>query len=474
MKKSLVALGVVVVAAACAAQDDPTDVVARVDDYVFAVDDAVDLLADEERLAADAGVVRSLADLWIDYTLLAHAAARDTMFPGLDMEPLVMRQVDQVMVFQLRDSMIQVDTFVTDDELRQRYEAEAPAVEMRARHIMFQLPVEATTAQRDSVAEALGVVRERIMAGSDFATIARQVSQDPGTSSLGGDLGFFGRGQLVAPFEEAVFALEPGEVSDVVETPMGLHLIRLEERRVQNFEQIAASYRTQVQGRMLAEAESVFVAGLVDRVGPVPVDEAAEIVREIADNPGARLAGRAGRRPLVEWDGGALSVADFQQVMRLEAPQLRQQLFVSSDEEIDAFLRGLARRDLLIEAAVSNGLRPPADSIARLVSDAKVQLRSATRMLGLLSLDRAPGEDLDIAVARAVKEALEGNLTGATQVVPLGLVGFQLRDGRSITLQETGIGQVILEVARIRSTRSLSPIEQTLGSEPSAADTTGR
>ena len=160
--------------------------------------------------------------------------------------------------------------------------------------------------------------------------------------------------------------------------------------------------------------------------------------------------------------------------MRLEAPQLRQQLFVSSDEEIDAFLRGLARRDLLIEAAVSNGLRPPADSIARLVSDAKVQLRSATRMLGLLSLDRAPGEDLDIAVARAVKEALEGNLTGATQVVPLGLVGFQLRDGRSITLQETGIGQVILEVARIRSTRSLSPIEQTLGSEPSAADTTGR
>jgi len=472
MKMKFLAFGTVAALAACSAPDDTTDVVARVDDFVFEVDDAVDLLANEERLAADVGVVRSLADLWVDYTLLAHAVARDTTFPQLDMEPLVMRQVDQIMVFQLRDSMIQIDTFVTEDELRQRYESEAPAVEMRARHIMFQLPLEATDAQKDSVAAALEAVRARIVGGSDFATLARQLSQDPGTSALGGDLGYFGRGQLVAPFEAAVFELQPGEVSEVVETPMGLHLIRLEERRVQDFEQIATSYRSQVQARMLAEAESVFVASLVDDVGPVSVDEAPELVREIANNPGTRLSGRAGRRPIVEWDGGELTVAEFQQVMRIEAPQLRQQLFASSDEEIESFLQGLARRDLLVEAAVANGLRPPADSIAGLVSDAKTQLRAATRMLGLFTLDRAPGEDLEIAVARAVKEALEGNLTGATQVVPLGLIGFQLRDGHSIAINEAGVGQVILEVARIRSTRSLSPAEQrpdTAGTNPAGS-----
>ncbi|MGB1778909.1 MAG: hypothetical protein ACPHQP_05085, partial [Longimicrobiales bacterium] len=68
---------------------------------------------------------------------LAEATATDSTYGMLDFEPMVLRQTHQVMVFQLRDSVIQVDTFVTEDELRQRYEAEEPAVELRARHIMF-------------------------------------------------------------------------------------------------------------------------------------------------------------------------------------------------------------------------------------------------------------------------------------------------------------------------------------------------
>ncbi|HCW77562.1 MAG TPA: hypothetical protein DG084_00475, partial [Gemmatimonadetes bacterium] len=96
------------------------------------------LLVDEERLAADAGVVKAVAELWLNYTLLAEATATDSTFSMLDFEPLVMRQAQQVMVFQLRDSVIQVDTFMTEEELRQRYETEEPALEIRARHIMFQ------------------------------------------------------------------------------------------------------------------------------------------------------------------------------------------------------------------------------------------------------------------------------------------------------------------------------------------------
>ncbi len=175
----------VALAGACGQEASDEGVVARVDDYELTVDETVELLVDEERLAPDAGVVESLAGLWIDYTLLAEAAATDTTFAGLDLEPLVMRQVEQMMVFQLRDSVIQVDTFVTDDELRARYEEEEPEVQLRASHIMLRLPIGAGQAARDSVRQELEALRQRILEGADFAALAREHSQDPGTAAAG-------------------------------------------------------------------------------------------------------------------------------------------------------------------------------------------------------------------------------------------------------------------------------------------------
>lgn len=459
-KPALAGVALVALATACGDAASDEGIVARVDDYRLTVDDAVELLVDEERLAADVGVVESLAELWIDYTLLAEAAAEDTTFSDLDVEPLVLRQIGQMMVFQLRDSVIQVDTFVTDDELRSMYETESPEVQLRASHIMLEVPAGASPAARDSVVAALRALRQRVVEGADFDALARQFSQDPGTARMGGDLGYFTRGDMVAPFEEAALALEPGEVSDVVQTPMGLHIIRLDERRVRQFDEVAVGYRREVQRRMVQEAESVFVGGLVDRAAPEITEGAAEIVREMAAAPGSGLTGRATRRPLVEWEGGSISVGEFQELLRLENAILRNQLEQATDEVVEDFLLGLVRRDLLIEQAEAAGLRPVRDSIDSLVDDARVQLRSAARTLGLLDLDQAPGEDLEIAIQRAVMEALADNLSGATRIVPLGLVSFQLREGRSAAILEEGMGQVIVDVAQIRAARALSPAEQ--------------
>ena len=73
-------------------------------------------------------------------------------------------------------------------------------------------------------------IRQEIEAGADFAELAAVVSDDEGSAARGGDLGFFGRGQMVAPFEEAAFALAPGELSEPVQTRYGWHLIKVEER----------------------------------------------------------------------------------------------------------------------------------------------------------------------------------------------------------------------------------------------------
>lgn len=447
---------------ACGAETSDEGLVARVDDYDLTVDEAVELLVDEERLAADAGVVESLAELWIDYILFAEAAAEDSTFSDLDLEPLVMRQLTQVMVFQLRDSVIQVDTFVTDDELRAMYEEESPEVELRARHIMLRLPIGADVAARDSVRAELEEIRRQIAEGADFADMARRHSQDPGTARAGGDLGFFGRGDMVAPFEQAALSLEPGEVSEVVQTPMGLHVIRVDERRIRSFEEAAPRFRDQVQARIVQEAESVFVAGLVDRVDLRVIEGSVDIVRDVAASPGAQIAGRAARRDLVEWEGASVTVGDLREILQLESPALRNQLSESDDALVEEFLQSVARRRILVGEAEAAGLRPTTDSIDVLVDDAREQLRGAARRLGFLDLERAPGERLEIAVERAVMDALRGNLSGATQPVPLGLVGFQLREGRSSTVRDGGVGEVIVQVARIRAARQLSPTEESL------------
>lgn len=85
----------------------------------------------------------------------------------------------------------------------------------------------AKKAAREKISELL----QRAQKGDDFAELAKEFSQDPGSGSAGGDLGFMSRGELERPFEEAAFALQAGQISDIVETRYGFHIIKMEERR---------------------------------------------------------------------------------------------------------------------------------------------------------------------------------------------------------------------------------------------------
>ncbi|MEE8557049.1 MAG: peptidylprolyl isomerase [Myxococcota bacterium] len=94
--------------------------------------------------------------------------------------------------------------------------------EARVRHILLTGPEASTQAAS---------ARERAQAGEDFADLARELSKDLATREDGGDTGFFPRGRMLPPFEEAAFSLEPGTISEPVETARGVHLVRVEERR---------------------------------------------------------------------------------------------------------------------------------------------------------------------------------------------------------------------------------------------------
>lgn len=143
---------------------------------------------------------------------------------------------------------------VTDAELRSRYEARkinySTPQERRASHILIKVDENAPQSDVEAAREKAEALVSRIRAGEDFAELARENSDDPGSAKQGGDLGFFGRGAMVMEFEEAAFALQEGEVSEPVRSPFGFHIIKLTGIRggeVKPFEAVKADIRKEIQ-----------------------------------------------------------------------------------------------------------------------------------------------------------------------------------------------------------------------------------
>jgi len=127
---------------ACESSDRPSgeNVVAQAAGFEFTAKAAAEILAPQPQLPNQPEVVEALADLWVQYYLLARAAAEDTTLANIDVDPLVKRQVEGELVFQLREQLIGIDTIISDEELRTRYDAELPGGKIRARHILLQFP----------------------------------------------------------------------------------------------------------------------------------------------------------------------------------------------------------------------------------------------------------------------------------------------------------------------------------------------
>lgn len=141
---------------------------------------------------------------------------------------------DGLTIKALIDQTVTQQVNVTDPQVRAYYDGNPDQFrrpeQVKASHILIQVPEDASEAKK---AEALATIQSlagRIAAGEDFAALAQEYSDCP-SKAKGGDLGFFGPEQMVPPFSQAAFALQPGQVSDVVETQFGYHLIRMTERQ---------------------------------------------------------------------------------------------------------------------------------------------------------------------------------------------------------------------------------------------------
>ena len=203
---------------------------ARADDPVVATINGVDVKqSDLDFAATEVGAQlanfppddrrRMLLQFVIENELMAEAAVKAGLDSGQSFEDRLKYHRRRT----LRDVYFDknVRNAVPEDEAKKIYDAKVagmkPEEEIHARHILVTTEAEAKE------------IQERLKKGEDFATVAKEKSKDP--SAEGGDLGFFGRGQMLKPFEDAAFQLKEGEISNPVQTQFGWHIIKIEEKR---------------------------------------------------------------------------------------------------------------------------------------------------------------------------------------------------------------------------------------------------
>ena len=151
---------------------------------------------------------------------------RDAEIEEGDVETYLTEEQEKVRSFFNDNS----DRFHTDEQVR-------------ARHILLRVGDDASEEEIEDVRAKAEAILKRLQDGEDFAAIAAGESQDPSSAARGGDLGFFGRGQMVAPFQDVAFSLEPGALSDLVRTTFGFHIIRVEEHNDaidQSYDEVAS------------------------------------------------------------------------------------------------------------------------------------------------------------------------------------------------------------------------------------------
>ncbi|MDY6838590.1 MAG: peptidylprolyl isomerase [Thermodesulfobacteriota bacterium] len=152
---------------------------------------------------------------------LTEAVLRSQFLRGMAIQTFIDKEIAQKMV-------------VPDKEIKEYYDSRPELFkqpeQVQASHILVKVDPKAEASEKAESRKRIEKIQDRLEKGEDFSALAKEASQCP-SGAKGGDLGYFRRGQMVKPFEVVAFSLKPGEVSDIVETKFGYHLIKVKDKK---------------------------------------------------------------------------------------------------------------------------------------------------------------------------------------------------------------------------------------------------
>jgi peptidyl-prolyl cis-trans isomerase C len=278
-RSALLATGLAVAGVALAQTGAPTPqagspaspaddkVVARVDGSVITEGDLA-LAAEDPALSLPSMEQAQKRDVVVGYLVDLKIGSKAAEAAKIGEGPAFARKLayfrDKLLLDEYLDR--EVKKAVTPEAMRKLYDDTVknltPEQEVRARHILVE--------SEDEAKKALA----RVKGGEDFAKIAADLSKDPGSKGDGGDLGFFTKERMVQPFSEAAFKLEPGQVSEPVKSQFGWHVIKLEEKRMQQtppFEEM----KEQVEAYLTRKTQQDLILALREKAKVERLDKPA-------------------------------------------------------------------------------------------------------------------------------------------------------------------------------------------------------
>jgi peptidyl-prolyl cis-trans isomerase C len=258
-------------APAAAAQADPIVIAAgdlsiRQSEFESALKS---LPAEYQQYAAGAGK-KQFAEDYLRMKMLASAGMKS----GLDKDPDVLAQLALMrenLVAQAQLARIEKGITVSDEDLKKKYDENKNQYEqVKARHILIAFKgspaaqegkPELTEEQAKAKADDL---HKQLVGGASFEELAKKESDDVGSGARGGDLGAFGRGQMVPEFEKAAFEAKSGDLTPVVKTQFGYHIIKVDDHTSTPYEQVKPTLeKAERQARMQAKLEEMKTAAKV-------------------------------------------------------------------------------------------------------------------------------------------------------------------------------------------------------------------
>jgi peptidyl-prolyl cis-trans isomerase C len=253
------------------AKDD--DVVAKIGDRKITLSEFNKMLGylDSEKqkvLEKNPQLKENLLQQYIQGIVISNLAKKK----GFDKNPELKEQLELI-----KDNYIAIEYLkkevtnkveVSEEDIKAYYEShkdEFKTPEMvRPRHILIKTDPYASDNDKKKAKEKIEDVLKKIKAGEDFAKLASDLSDDTGSKTKGGELGFFPKGRMVKPFEDAAFSLKPGEVSGIVETQFGYHIIKVEEKKEPGIEAFDTA-KEKIKQKLLQEHTKTKVTEFIEK-----------------------------------------------------------------------------------------------------------------------------------------------------------------------------------------------------------------
>ena len=314
---------------------------------------------------------------------------------------------------------------VDADEIRKYYgehQTEFGTAEQRhAAHILIAVPAQASEADKKAAREkAESILQQVKQSPAKFAELAKKYSADPGSAANGGDLGLFGRGMMVKPFEDAAFSLKPGEISGVVQSDFGFHIIKLLEVKAARIPPLEEVKGNIVQKIKLQKAGDKF-AELADRFSNTVYEQsdslkpAGGLAKAPVQQSGWLIKGQHGTPP---WTDKALQAVFSDDVLKNKrnssaveiAPDtllaVRLLEYKQAGTQPFAEVREAIRQKLMRQQANELAAKQGQSILSQLQHGEKPSLKWATAQ----TVTRAQRAGLDAELARRVLQADVGNL----------------------------------------------------------------